>query len=113
MQDLFVAGLVAIDRPSLAAQAVHQLIQFAGLLDGVVGRDVTGLGYRRVHPALRGGLDSDVFFRGQVHGVDEVVRKGLTGMSLLELLDHADLLLMDSQAALAQVGPEVEGFDAG
>src|SRR3546814_7740003 len=58
---------------ALQSLLVGVAVDVLEVLVRVVGGDVGGLGDRGVDPLLRGGLDVDVFGRGDVVGGDEVV----------------------------------------
>ena len=50
---------------------------------------------------------------GEVKGAHEVIGQLLAGMGLLPLSEDGGLFFVYSQAALADIGPEVEGLDPG
>src|SRR3546814_7132431 len=66
-------GVEAEGGAALQALFVGVAVDVLEVLVRVVGGDVGGLGDRGVHPLLGGGLDVDVFGRGDVVGGDEVV----------------------------------------
>src|SRR3569623_1980128 len=66
-------GIEAKRGAALQALFVGIKINIFELFVGVIGRDVGGLGNGRVHPALRGGLDFDVFLRINFIGGDEII----------------------------------------
>src|SRR3546814_14482849 len=85
---------------ALQSLLVGVAVDVLEVLVRVVGGDVGGLGDRGVDPLLRGGLDVDVFGRGDVVGGDEVV--GQLGGGVFA---EGHRLLVDQLA----VGEQLEG----